>query len=85
LAAVSVWPSRRLPDTVGAAVLAGGVPVTGAVAAEVADATPSGFVAVTTTRIAAPTSAAISVYVAPVAGRFTHSAPVASQRCQRCV
>ena len=52
--AVSVSPSRVVPEIVGAAVLTGGAAATPAVAADVAGVAPAAFVAVTTTRIVAP-------------------------------
>jgi hypothetical protein len=54
--AVSVSPSRAVPDTAGIAVFAGGAAATTAVAAEVAVFDPPAFVPVTTTRNVAPTS-----------------------------
>ena len=68
---------------VGAAVLTGMSPVTTGVAAVRAVAVPSTLDAVTTARMVAPTSAASSVYVLPVAAWLTHSRPAESQRCQR--
>ena len=59
-----------------------GLPVTTAVAGDVASVLPPGPVAVTTTRMVEPTSAATRSYVGPVApGMSTQAAPVASQRC----
>ena len=60
-------PRRAVPATVGLAVLTGGELGTAAVAVLAAVATPSGFEAMTSTRIEVPTSAAPSVYVASVA------------------
>jgi hypothetical protein len=59
--AVRVCPSWAWPLIVGAEVFAGAVAVawTTPVAAEVADALPALFVAVTWTRIVEPTSAAV--------------------------
>ena len=60
--AVSVLPCVAVPEIVGAAVLvgtAGGGPLTTAVAAEVAEALPPPFVAVTTTSTVCPTSLAV--------------------------
>ena len=57
--AVSVSPSTGSPEIVGASVFTGGSASTSAVAGEVALSLPAPFVAVTTTRIAAPTSAAV--------------------------
>ena len=59
-AAVSVWPSTAVPEIVGSAVLAGGIAVTTALWAEVAEADPSLLVAVTTSRIVEPMSAGTS-------------------------
>ena len=51
----------------GAAGVAGAGAVTAVVAGDVAEAEPPTFVAVTTTRIALPTSALTSVYVGELA------------------
>ena len=56
-----------MPEIVGGTVLTGGVGATTPLAAEVADAEPPAFVAVTTERSVWPTSAATSVYVLDVA------------------
>ena len=53
-----------------------------AVTADGADRLPEAFVAVTTTRIVKPTSAAVRSWVPPVApGMSTHPVPAALQRC----
>ena len=59
VSAVSVSPSRAVPEIDGRAVFAGGVGSTVAVAADDAVSRPPGFVAVTTTRIVWPTSSAV--------------------------
>ena len=59
--AVSVAPSRAVPVTVGAALLAGPAAATVAVAVELATAPPPALVAVTATRSVDPTSAASGV------------------------
>src|SRR3954462_12458995 len=66
---VSTWPTAAVPVIVGAPVLAGATTgtVTTAVAADVPDAWPAPFVAVSTTRIVCPASPATTVYVDPVA------------------
>jgi hypothetical protein len=64
LLVVTVWPCTVEPLTVGTAELDGGdggAAVTTAVAAELADADPPAFVAVTTERTVSPTSPAVSV------------------------
>jgi hypothetical protein len=61
--AVSVDPANALPETAGARVLTGDAPVTGGVAAELADTDPPALVAVTTTMIVSPTSLGASEYV----------------------
>ena len=61
LSTVMVWPSRTVPVIVGAVALTGGVGSTRLAAADVADALPAAFVAVTTARVAVPTSAGVSV------------------------
>ena len=63
----SVVPRWALPVTVGRTVLTGGAAGIVAVGWLAAVAVPSGLVPVTSTRTAAPTSAAASVYVPPVA------------------
>ena len=64
----------------GTLVLTGGAAFTVAVGALARFPLPSGFVAVTSTRSVAPTSAVTSSYVAPVApAMFTHAPPV--KRC----
>ncbi len=67
--ALSVCPSTVLPDTVGAIVLTGGgsSAVTAAVAGAVALAVPPSPLAVTTSSMRFPTSAAARVYVEAVA------------------
>src|SRR4051794_37376246 len=64
-----VSPSRAVPESDGLAWLTGGVAATFALAADVADVAPAAFVAVTTTRIVAPTSFGPRAYVALVARR----------------
>ena len=80
--AVSVWPIRGSPVTVGGSWSSGAVPPTTVVAPDTAGVElPWPFVAVTATRIRLPTSAAASTYVAPVAlPMSTQFAPAASQR-----
>ena len=58
--AVSVEPSSGLPEIDGAPVFDGASASTSSEAAEPADAEPPSLLAVTTTRIVAPTSAATS-------------------------
>src|ERR671917_252169 len=65
----------------GSTVLAGGAGSTTAVWAEVATPSPSGFFAVTSTRIVAPTSLLVSVCVAAPASEV-HDAPALLQRRQ---
>ena len=55
---VSVAPSDGSPETLGGVALAGGAAVTGVDGVDVWLVEPPGFVAVTTTTIAWPTSAA---------------------------
>ena len=55
--AVRVWPSRAVPEIVGGAVLSGAAGFTEA-GAELAVAFPAAFVALTTTRMRLPVSAA---------------------------
>jgi hypothetical protein len=83
--AVSVWPSRALPDTPGSAVFDGGFGVTTEVIALVAIAVPSGLVAVTTSRIVDPMSPVPTAYVGVVAVVSRQARPSALQRCQRRV
>ena len=79
--AVSVWPSRAVPEIVGGAVFTGGLPATTPVCAEVALALPPAFVPVTTTRSVPPTSPATCVYVEAVAPAMSaQAAPAALQR-----
>ncbi len=61
LRAVSVCPSRAVPETAGRAVLTGGAAATTPDCADVALALPPAFVPVTTTRSVEPTSAATCV------------------------
>ena len=85
--ALRVWPTVGVPEIVGGAVFEGGVAaVVGAVAmaglgVERATAEPPAFVAVTTWRTVAPTSAVTSEYVAPLAPGIAAQAP-AMQRSQ---
>ena len=65
--ALSVLPSVATPSIVGGETLAGAAGATCAVPDESAVAVPASFVAVTRTRTTRPTSALVSVYVAPVA------------------
>ena len=60
--ALSVWPSRAVPEIVGGAVFTGDDEVawTTAVGVELAVAEPTELVAVTTTRTVAPTSALVT-------------------------
>ena len=53
-----VWPSSGVPEIDGAAVFAGACASTSSVAAEAAESRPPSLLAVTTTRIVEPTSAA---------------------------
>ncbi len=59
--AVSVCPSRAVPEMVGGEVLLNAAAATTAVWAEVAPLEPALFEAVTATRIVAPTSATTGV------------------------
>ncbi len=78
---VSVSPSRAVPEIVGAVVLTGGARATVAVAVVLAGVAPAVFVAVTTARIVLPVSAAVSVYVWPVAFAMSvQFAPAVSHR-----
>ena len=80
--AVSVEPSRAVPEIVGRPVLAGGATATAVVGAEVAAAEPPSLRAVTTTRNSRPTSAPVAVYVLLVAPEIGWQLPpLASQRC----
>ena len=82
--AVSVEPSRAVPEIVGAAVFAGGAggPRSSARTSRVSSRRRCG--AVTTTRRARPTSAPVAVYVVAVAPAIgSHLPPLASQRCHR--
>src|SRR5829696_7765534 len=65
--ALSSSPSRAVPETVGAAVLTGGVASTRPVCGDVAVAEPAALVAVTAARTVPATSAGVRRYVAPVA------------------
>ena len=58
-AAVSVPPSRAVPEIVGAAVFSGATGATAVVGAECARRVPPSFVAVTTTRRVRPTSVGV--------------------------
>src|SRR5438034_11739165 len=80
--AVSVCPSWRVPEMVGAAVLTGAsAEVTTAVCAESTLLDPTLCDAVTVTRIVEPRSLTVSVYVWAVAPPIaTQDAPVLSQR-----
>ena len=79
--AVSVPPSVAGPVTLGAPVLAGASATTASVAGDVAVSVPPAFVAVTTTRMAWPTSAGFRSYVAAVApGMSAQFVPSSSQR-----
>jgi hypothetical protein len=81
VAAVSVSPSRSVPDTAGSAVFVGGAAPITPVAADVVVAEPAAFVAVTCARTVAPTSADTRTYVALVAPAMSaHDAPPESQR-----
>src|SRR5581483_4428721 len=79
----SVPPTTALPLTDGRTVFVGPLlPLTASVAPETADARPSAFTAVTTTRSACPTSVDAGVYVfddAPVMS--PHERPSEAQRC----
>jgi hypothetical protein len=80
LETVSVLPTASEPATVGGAVFAGAL-VTTAVGADDSDALPALFVAVTTTRIVWPASAAPTAYVCAFAPEIgEHAPPVESQR-----
>ena len=59
--AVSVWPWRVVPEIDGSVVFAGATASTRAVWVVVAAAVPAEFVAVTTARMVAATSALVSV------------------------
>lgn len=65
--AVRVCPSCRVPEIVGPDRSSGGAATTTAVCAEVAEALPAEFLAVTSTRTVLPTSAFVSLYVLEVA------------------
>ncbi len=78
----SVWPSVAVPEITGRPVLTGGAAATTAVTAETAEELPPPLVPVTCERSVPPTSAAVAVYVEPVAPPMsTHDAPAALQRC----
>src|SRR4051794_7872055 len=81
---VSVWPERAGPVTAGGALLDGGAESTTAVCTEVATPVPSALCPVTSTRIVAPTSALVSMWVAAPASP-AQDAPAASQRRHRRV
>ena len=79
--AVSVSPSRAVPEICGAVALTGGAAATVAVGVVAAVVEPAPFVAVTTARRVVPASAAVSVYDARVAPpRSVQLAPFVSQR-----
>jgi hypothetical protein len=79
--AVSVCPSRGVPEMAGGVVFEGEAGLTDAVA-ENALAEPAAFLAVTRTRTRPATSATVSVYDWPVApGMSAQLAPARSQRC----
>src|SRR4051794_1863647 len=78
---VTVAPTRFEPEISGSVRQRGPAVVATAVSAERAEAEPSTFVAVLTTTSAWPTSAATSVYCAPVAPVIGAHPPV-SQRSQ---
>ena len=81
--AFSVCPSTVEPLIAGRTVLTGAMFAMTTVAADVAFAEPTPFVAVTATRIVEPTSAAPRTYVVPVAPAMsTQLAPAALQRRQ---
>jgi hypothetical protein len=78
---VRVSPSRVVPEIDAAAVGTGADGLTDA-GAEASLALPAAFVAVTTTRMRRPVSAAVVVYVRAVAPAMSaQSAPLVSQRC----
>jgi hypothetical protein len=80
--AVSSWPWTAEPEIAGSAVFTGGPGATTGEAGDVADALPAEFVAVTTTRSVAPTSAETAAYVPFVApDRAAHDVPADVQRC----
>ena len=80
--AVSVSPSRAVPEIDGAVSEVG---ADGSIeaGADVAVASPAAFVAVTSTRMRLPVSAALVVYVLPVAPSIGAQSPDGSQRVQR--
>jgi malate dehydrogenase (oxaloacetate-decarboxylating) len=80
---VSVWPTTAEPLTDGRTEFVGPfAPLTGSVAAEVADALPSALAAVTVTRRAWPTSALPTEYVCEVAPLMSpHERPSDAHRC----
>ena len=80
-AAVSVAPRLAAPLTVGSALLRGGAAATAGVAALNALSVPSGFTAVTRSRISAPTSAEPSAYVAFVAPAMSANWVPGARRC----
>ena len=78
LRTASVRVDRRtsvVPGVVGATVFVGTLPATAAVTGLAAAALPVVSVPVTTTRSVEPTSAETTVYVVPVAARFTQLPP----------
>jgi hypothetical protein len=80
--AVRIDPTCGVPVIVGARVIAGAAAAeTIAVGADVEDADPSAFVAVTVTRRVRPTSAAAAVYVSAVTPAIAvQASPFESQR-----
>src|SRR6266487_5860025 len=80
-AAVSICPSRAVPEIVGGATFSGGFPTTMPVAADDACAEPPAFDAVTVTRSVDPTSGDETVYVEDVAPTMSvHVPPEESHR-----
>ena len=76
LLTLSVWPSWAVPESVGAAVLTGGLPATTTpVALETAWPEPAELVAVTWTRSVCPTSLEPSVSVWAVAPCTSEQSP----------
>ena len=80
--AASVLPSRAVPVIVGGVLSAGATAAIAPLAADAAEALPAAFVAVTSTRTVAPTSAAVRSRVCAVEPAMSEQfAPPASQRC----
>jgi hypothetical protein len=84
--AVSVSPSRAVPQTVGSSIAVGGTAATAKLVAE-----PAAFVAVTRTASRAPTSSAVATYVREVAPAMSaqlvpccRSAPTGKRRSASC-